>query len=359
MKKIIICILAVLPSVAFSQFEADSLVKNYKLNFALPDYPAFKSLNVEPGNLLRPSNVTDFGVIASEFADGNKLAFPSAFAMEVSPVLLMNVNEMTLSEYQKNNAWKTSRFSLGTLREAGMTSEIALGYRISLINKGDLRIDKAALREMSSMLEARSQTRGELRTKYLQEHSINPFDITDSIEAEIDTYIEAYIDVKKEEFDLIITQFKENYENKNWNAEKFDLAIAITGSSSDSIIKRIDYGSFQFWATYAHPLLQHRGQFLIGLNVQNVLIAGKSFNRVSLSNRNYLGNNKVKVFIEEQLEYSNETRSGYLLLNLGGEVNLSGGLWIDLNAGLTTEVKDETAGFVSQFKFRYTLPDRK
>jgi hypothetical protein len=359
MKKIMICLLSILPSAAFSQFDADSLVKNYKLNFALPDYPAFKSLNVDPSNLLRPSNVTDFGVIASEFADGNRLAFPSAFAMEVSPVLLMNVNEMTLSEYQKNNAWKTSRFSLGTLRDAGMTSKIALGYRISLINKGDLRIDRAALKEMSGMLEARSQTRGELRTKYLQEHGINPFDITDSIETEIEAYIEAYIDVKKEEFDLIIKEFKEDYENKNWNAEKFDLAFALTGSSSDSLIKSIDYSSFQFWATYAHPLLKHRGQFLIGLNVQNYLIAGKSFNLVSLSNRNYLGNNKVKVFIEEQLEYSNETRSGYVLLNLGGEVNISGGLWIDLNAGLTTELQDDASGFISQFRFRYTLPDQK
>jgi hypothetical protein len=115
--KQIIYILLLLPVLGYSQTDADSLVKNYKLNFAIPDFPAFKSLGTEPSNILRPSNVENFGFVSSEFFNGNNLTIPNSFAVEVSPILMMNVNKMTLSEYQENNALKTSRFSIGAKRD--------------------------------------------------------------------------------------------------------------------------------------------------------------------------------------------------------------------------------------------------
>jgi hypothetical protein len=358
MEKFIIFLLLISPTLAYSQVDADSLIKKYKLNFAQPDYPAFKSLGLESSNLLRPSNVSEFGVVASEFYNGNNLIIPKSFAMEVSPVLLMNINKMTLSEYQKNHIWKTSRFSLGTLRDSLNTSNIAIGYRISIINNGDLRTDNTAINELRELLEKRSKMRGELRTQFLKENNLNPFDITDSIEAEIDTFIVKNIEIKKEALDKKIKEFKVNYENEHWNAQKLDFAIALAGSSPDSLLGNVNYNSFQLWATYAHPIFKSKGQLLFGLNYQNYQLADTIYNAFSVANRNYFGNNKIKFFIEEQLEYKDETESGNLLINLGGELNLSGGLWLDLSAGLTKDFKENSSNLVSQFRFRYTIPDK-
>jgi len=86
MKKILV-LLAIIPVMGLAQNNADSLINKYKLNFALPDFPAFKSLDIDGSHLLRPSNTTEFGVIASEFYNGKNLIIPESFALEVSPIL--------------------------------------------------------------------------------------------------------------------------------------------------------------------------------------------------------------------------------------------------------------------------------
>ncbi|MFZ4635394.1 MAG: hypothetical protein ACOYNO_14405, partial [Saprospiraceae bacterium] len=250
MKQIILMLLFI-PVWGYSQTDADSLIKNYKLNFALPDYPAFKSLGTEPSNILRPSNTTDFGFVSSEFFNGNNLTIPNAFAVEISPILLMNVNKMTLSKYQKNNAWKTSRFSFGANRDSLNTSKLSVGYRLSVINKGDLRTDKESLKSLISLLTNRSELRGKLRTDYLKKYNLHPFNITDSIQILIDEYIEERIEKKKSEFNAEIMKYKEQYKEDNWNAEKLDFALAIVGKSPDNFLGNIGYNSFSFWTTYA------------------------------------------------------------------------------------------------------------
>jgi hypothetical protein len=142
MKVISILLLILLPLIFLGQSPPESLAKTYKLNFAIPDYPAFKALDTEPSNILRPSSNQSFGFISSEALNNRLLTIPKSFAVEINPMLLMNMNSMRLETYQNNYSWMNSRISLGAIRDSLNTTKLSLGYRISLIDKGDSYKDK-------------------------------------------------------------------------------------------------------------------------------------------------------------------------------------------------------------------------
>ncbi len=357
MKTIIILVL-IFPIFVFAQIPSDSLVKNYKLNFALPDNPAFKALGTEPSNILRPSVTQDFSFISSEFFNGKNLIIPNSFGIEISPILLMNTEEMTLSKFRRHNALKTSRFSLGTFKDSLKTRNISLAYRITVINKGDLRTDKEGLEDFLQKLAVeRSKQYADLRIKFLLENNLLPFNLTEKDSIRMEEYITNNIDEASEDFEKRVDKLKEEYKNNNWNAEKLDFAAALVGKSPDSLLSNVTFRNLSLWSTYAIRIKKY-AQILLGVNYQLNNIQDKDYHSVSISNRNYFGSNRIKFFFEEQLKYDqflgDKTN---LLLNIGAEANLSKGFWIDLNAGLTKNYNNNTSDFVSQLRFRYTLPE--
>lgn len=356
--KTIIILALLLPILAFAQIPSDSLVKNYKLNFALPDNPAFKALGTEPSNILRPSVTQDFSFISSEFFNGKNLIIPESFGVEVSPILLMNTEKMTLSEFRKNNAFKTSRFSLGTFKDSLKTRNISLGYRITVINKGDLRTDKKGLEDfLQKVAVERAKQYADLRIKFLIENNLQPFDLTKEDSLRMEEYIKNNINETSDDFEKRIDKLKEKYKNDNWNATKLDFAAALVGQSPDSLLSNVTFRNLSLWSTYAIPIKKF-AQVLLGVNYQLNNIQAEDYHSISISNRNYFGSNRIKFFFEEQLKYDQflgEKTS--LLLNVGAEANLSKGFWIDLNAGLTKDYNNNTSDFVSQLRFRYTLPE--
>ena len=119
MKRIIYSILVLLigigniPLTGQSQ-EDTSLVKNLRLNFAVPDMPAFQLLGTNPSHILRPSTPREFAVMASDFGLNNDFALPSSFAAEIAPFILFKSNNLTLSEYDKHSELYSLRVSVGT-----------------------------------------------------------------------------------------------------------------------------------------------------------------------------------------------------------------------------------------------------
>lgn len=356
--KTIIIVLLMLPLLTFAQNPSDSLVKNYKLNFALPDNPAFKALGTEPSNILRPSLTQDFSFVASEFFDGKNLIIPTSFGVEVSPILLMNTETMTLSQFRKHNAWKTSRFSLGTLKDSLKTRNISLGYRITVINKGDLRTDTEGLEEfLQKVAVAKSKQRADLVIEFLNVNNLQIFSMTHEDSLRMEKYVQNNFNETDGEFEERIKKLREEYKNNHWNAEKLDFAAAFVGQSPDSLVSNVSFRNFSVWSTYAFPIRKF-AQVLVGVNYQLNNLLDKDYHSVSISNRNYFGSNRIKFFFEEQLKHDqflgDKTN---LLLNLGAEANLSKGFWIDLNAGLIKDYNKNSSDFVSQLRFRYTLPE--
>lgn len=347
-----------LPLLAFAQIPSDSLVKNYKLNFALPDNPAFKALGTEPSHILRPSLTQDFSFVSSEFFNGKNLIIPTSFGIEISPVLLMNTEKMTLSEFRNNNAWKTSRFSLGTFKDSLQTRNISLGYRITVINKGDLRTDKKGLEKfLQQVAVAKSKQRADLVIKFLEISNLKIYDLTREDSLKMEKFVQYNFNETDEEFEDKIKKLKEEYKNNHWNAEKLDLATAFVGQSPDSLASNISFRNFSVWSTYAFPIRRF-AQVLLGVNYQLNKLKDQDYHLISISNRNYFGTNRIKFFFEEQLKYDQFLGDKTdLLLNVGAEVNVNKGFWVDLNAGLVKNYNKNSSAFVSQLRFRYTLPE--
>ena len=60
MKKIIsLCLIIITVHINLIA-QTDKLSDKYKLDFVIPDIPAFKALNIDPSNILRPSDVKKF-----------------------------------------------------------------------------------------------------------------------------------------------------------------------------------------------------------------------------------------------------------------------------------------------------------
>jgi hypothetical protein len=159
----------------------DSLVKNLRLNFAVPDLPAFNGLEGEPSNLLRPSTPKDFSIVANEFYNGSNIIIPKTIAIEVSPITLMQYNKLTLQVYQKNPTLYNSRVSIGTYRDSTNISRISLGYRTTLVNKGDIKNDKN-LKELINHLKDINKSRNEFYESELERLGKTEFDFaTDTL----------------------------------------------------------------------------------------------------------------------------------------------------------------------------------
>lgn len=348
--KYLFSLLLILPLLAQGQDNSNILVKDLKTNFALPDFPAFKALSIEPSNILRPSTAEDFGFVADEFYNGQNLIIPKSFAAEFNPLLLLKRKTLTLAQYRKLWILKTSRISIGTNRDSLNTRKLALGYRISLRNKGDLKRDEGSKIEV--FLNSLSNKADEMaRSKFAYAESkgyIIP-NMTDEqmndLQANGSTFdYQAYID-----------ELKKKYANDNWNAEKFDLAFAVVGNSPDSLLSNVQYDSFNAWLTYALPCGKS-GQWLLGANYKNFnALDNKNFNAFSLASRFYGGSNALKGFLEGQFEWKEQEKQRNLLFNLGGELTLMAGLWVDFHAGYLRDIERNTSGFTSGFKFRYTV----
>lgn len=374
--RIITLLLLFLPSWLFSQSSAYSA---YKLNFAIPDLPAFKALGTEPSNILRPSNTEDFTFVSSELINSSGLLIPKDLAIEFCPSLLMNFNSSTLANYRKNTPWKTSRFSIGTTNRSDISERarsVALGYRVSLINKGDIRTDKTVTESLSmALLEIldikiklvdtimvigsighKDTLYEEKRQDYMNKDISELIEIlaknNSSFQEVWDSYgLDKYL-VERDKLNKLKSDFKED----NWNAEKLDFAFALTGDSPDSLVSNIGYNSFSLWGTYARPIFKN-GQLLLGLNYRNIILGSVRTNLISISSRCYFGSNRLKVMAEGQYEYDSFEGFNRVLANSGAEYNIKNGVWLDLTVGLQWNLTDNSSDLVTRFRFRYSLPD--
>jgi len=143
-KKILLLIVWLIPILTFSQNSDTSLVKHYRLDFAIPDQPAFSIMGGTPSDILRPSNTKELSASISEFYNGGSLIIPKSFALEGAPFLIAKSNKLTLEDFDKNKILYSLRISIGTgseTIEGNTRMNLAVGARVTLFDKGDLKSD--------------------------------------------------------------------------------------------------------------------------------------------------------------------------------------------------------------------------
>lgn len=397
MKRLVVLLAAGLITLGIKAQNLDSLtLSELKLNFVVPDIPAFKTLGTDPTNLLRPSTPKALAVSMSQFYNDRKVIIPQGFAMEISPALLINANSHTLHDlqtYQKHAAINSTRISLGSSNDTSITASgrsMSLGLRITPVNKGDMQTDKAFLLEVAKQLHVFLFTEDSIRRQFAQSNidsvkrwagvtdpAINSIDkvvdwdfaLYDKLRSD-STWLKKYntfkTGIKSFDFDKWLAAEKEAYKKRNWNATKLDFAAAAMASSPDSLVKSVRFKRADVWATLALRAGRN-GQVLIGLAgtvYKNLKDTARStmntdYYLLSVPVRYLLGTNRVKGFAEAQYQYaSSGPGTSSLYCNLGTELNIVDGFWLNFTGGLKSDFNTGATSFVSSLNLKLTLPEK-
>jgi hypothetical protein len=338
------------------------LVSNFRLNLAVPDLPAFKALGTEPSKLLRPSIPQAFSIVSS-FLNSNSVTIPKSFAAEFAPYILLKGDKMTLKNYQDNSSLYNLRISVGTstdTMQAVTTSNAAIGLRMTLIDKGDFKNDPNVLAEIAEILKTLAKTRDELADEYLINNNLTEEEIGNdkALQILMNNYIDAKINEKNKNYDERIKSLKDDYRKNNWNKEKFDISFAMVGQSRDTLAENLKLQKYSGWISYAYPVSKW-GQLIIGINSeynQNSIDNKLYFNN-SLGARLYIGTNKIKGFLEGQLTNNQLLNSSTALYNLGAEVNIADGFWLNFYTGALRNNENNRTSIVSHLDLRFTIPE--
>ena len=379
MKNILIVFFLLFTASAYSQTD-DSLAKNFRLDFAIPDHPAFNIIDNNDDNILRPSNSQEiFSFIYSNFFNGTAPFIPKNFSIEFSPGQLIGIKKITLDDYTRDNFKRILydiKFSLGAkLNDQDSLHNLAAGLRIPWIDKTSLLNNRNFMRDAFQTLNATK----DLRSAFIDSLRINgvtfngvlisPENIAqdEELARHVDTLFQNYYT----KAGLSLQSLRTKYKDANWNKLKFETAVAVRYSSQDSLFQNIHYTKFIIWNTLAFPL-RNWGQGLLGLNVSNekndslnnnLDTISYSFTNFTFSSRFYAGSNNLKAFLEGSLKY-NSSHFLQSSLNVGAELNITNGLWAVINFGnnwlKNTKLKtDWESAFYWKLDLRFHLPEKK
>jgi hypothetical protein len=378
----------------------DILSDKYKLDFFVPDIPAFKALNIDASDILRPSDVKKFAVMLSPFYNNGKPGIPKNFALEFAPWKIQSKNWL-LSDYYKNGLKRlsyNSSFSIGAVSDStDHPSKVALGYRFSILSKNadPIRSDFIT-QQLDANLPGRF-LRGDLVTfwltkivsqlpSYYLSHKDEFRTFLTKIEAEVakkglendpswfalkenlqnvfgekfkmkelsDSLVTKYLDNSVEK---IMDDYKENF----WNATRFDGAISFVGESRDSAISSARFSSFNAWFT-SSIRMKEKMQLLLGASLimphSDLSEDDKTPIDFNLNARLFRGNSNFRFFAEAQLTNRNygEIDKSFLL-NIGAEIRINEKFWIFTNTGIDNlyeKSKDNWFNrFVANLDLRY------
>jgi hypothetical protein len=392
MKRItsLLLLATLLTSSVSAQVDSNSdLTKDFKLDFATPENPAFSILGTTPSTLLRPTNAKEFSSITSDWFSGKPpYVIPRSLGIEISPYLLMTSQKATLADYQKNRPLASLRFSVGTGEDdnTGLRN-VAFGLRVSPIDEGDMRSDKAYLNSLTNIATSIAVYQDSLRAKYLRTNSLILANVLGDAakKKEMDIWIYEQTGDSTEyhkQRNKEIEAARERYKRDNWNASKLDIAIAVLMNSPDSLLSNAYYKRSSFWLAGAiKPGAKNRNaQILLGLNINHEQKVRESidttrFHKISfaLPARVYVGSNRYKGFVEFQygfetflMDDNSWTVQSNTLINGGAEINVSDGIWAMLSVGWNRQSihsgeavpSVKTSDFVYSVDLRFNLPEK-
>jgi len=366
------------------------------LDFAVPDAPAFMLLEVEAGNILRPTTTRDFAISLSDFiGSGAALVVPETFAAEFAPFLLMRGDRLTLEEYRKAPWQYRLRVSAATSRAgAGTPTQLALGLRATVLDGADLRThpQAEALQQMAAaltrqLLDADNAVRARIaeekrfdtsqatqeRLDSLREAREYGRDVSDSAvrerllriprfrpDAIPDAMVEAERTadqrLREEEAHDALREFVREFQEEHWNATVLDVAVAARAAGQDTTGRDLRLDGYAAWATYGTGIGQW-GQLLLGATAgaDRDTASGNFAGRFALSTRLYLGSNHYKLLVEGRADLADGRPPQWFLVS-GGEARLPFGAWVTFAAGLAYDGATREAGLVTNAAVKFDLP---
>ena len=320
----------------------DPFAAAYRVDFAIPDAPAFKLLDVDPSDLLRPQTVRELALAFAEFRGENgALTIPRAFAVEVSPGLLVGARRLRAYRYNRQKLLYSIRLSGATRRDsAGAPPVLGAGVRVSLVDEQDLRTDTAYAtgQHVTDLTEKMLRVFREARRRTLPPE---PIVLTPEEEEQLRALN-----------DEIRTRWAERY----WNADVLEVAAGTRVRSADSLGRDPKVDEVALWGTYAKGIGEW-GQALFGVRYGSARDSAADGRRQTGSGsfRLYLGSNRLKMFVEAQQGFREGERARRLL-NSGVEVAAAGWAWANFTAGLQDDPDGGRSRVVTTFKVKTGVP---
>lgn len=335
---------ALLTAVPAAAQNVDSLAASFEVDFAVPDAPAFELLGVDPSTAVRPSSVRAFATSLSDFTGGGELFhIPRAFAVEVSPALLIAGKRLTLAQYQNNPQLYRFRLSAATRRsEAGSATQLALGMRVSLRDDADLRTNKEYIRDATDVATSINEIYVAARKRIGPPRGGTPAPIV-------------LTETEREQVENILKPFRDRYAQSAWNASAFDIAAGARASAQDSLGNGLRMDQYALWGTWAAGFGSW-GQLLVGAHggMLRDSVTAEFGTNGSLSARFYAGTNELKVFVEGQGSAAQHELPNWLL-HAGGEARIIPRLWSNFSAGVQWD-EDRDARLVARFTVKTGTP---
>jgi hypothetical protein len=295
-----------------------------KFDYAVPDAPAFKLLEVNPNSILRPSTRREIAVTVENANLRN-------FAIECAPFLLARDGKIGLKQYQSKRLLYNLRVSVGTRTPEGGASSAGIGIRMSIIDSGDPYTDQellAAARKLAGGVQVFRDTAQEALID-----SVGSAVIWGELpEEKRESLIHARTarDIRKAE-----EQFKAFKED--WHRDILDVALAMTGSMVDSISQPLHATAYAAWLTAGKGLGAH-GQVLLGSSgrlVPNEQTGKLDSGEAGTALRFYYGSKTLKASASGDAAWKAHALPKFTG-SLGTEVRLFQTIWADASVGLGT-----------------------
>lgn len=301
-----------------------TLAREYRVDMAIPESPAFKLLDTEPGTVLRPGLPSELNAIVSRFVAEGRLQLPDALALEVSPALLIAGPRLERASYAASRLLYATRISAASATAAdGVGRDIAFGVRFGIVNDADLRLDDAFALDTALQITPILTRINQIHSS-ATERSGRPGQRTGPA---------VYTQSELDEIARLSATIRQRWADRHWNARAFDVALGMRASALDDRGTDTRMTAVGAWATYAHGFGQW-GQLLAGGRAGAVRgHADPDYTAtLGLGLRAYVGSNALKAFAEVQDEFRENVR-GELLFNSGAEVRIDGWIWASAALG--------------------------
>ncbi len=332
---------------------ADTAAK-FRVNFTVPDAPAFDILDVVPGSILRPASVQELGLAASSFAGpDNTFRVPRSLAVEFAPYLLARGRDLTLQQYRGSFAaqrLQSLRFSGATNRSADSArTQVGVGIRVNLLDRADPRLDNRLVNQLTAIADSINT----LYVKVLTTGSL-PLDVGSGVVSP--EILGAAAREQVEQLQAQSEELKAAFEEEHWNDQVLDVAYALRFSAADSLGNDPRADAHTVWATLGLPV-RSWGQFLLGVRAgMDRPVEEEDFGRTaSAAARFYAGTNDYKFFVESELR-DDRVSNGDLLFHGGGELNVVAWAWTTFSFGLERDPDTRKRRLVTRISLKSGLP---
>ncbi|MEO8575774.1 MAG: hypothetical protein ABI556_03700 [Gemmatimonadales bacterium] len=351
---------AVVP--AHAQKRVDFDAKTIQGDFAVPEAPALLMLGVATSKLLRPMSVQELTSNLASASDGFSI-LPKAFGVEFSPAMLRRGARLSIGEYQQNPMLYRARLSFAGNRDsAGKRSQLALGLRISLSDKSDLRTNNEVLTAFDSVTSIRVDSMRAHALALAANHLplFGPYTPTQKklVDSVAKYVADSLHDALKDRLPRAIAELKRAKESALWNADVLDVAFGLKASAKDSVAHKSRYDGAAAWLTKGWRL-GDASQFLFG--VRNAYERIEDDNRMGYNGdvvtRFYMGSNTAKVSAEAQATGRDGAKPVWGF-RIGGEFETGRSIWIDYAAGWSAKGSLRDGTLTHTVKFNLAPPNK-